>query len=145
MTLRLMGRDVAVIPVADPDQTSEGGLWIPEQAKQRIDQGIVKYTGPEVRDVSRGDHVQFTGYSGQKASIEDEGVLYFIHESEILCVYEGEGQPMILRAEVLQFIDNVEKKLKTATYDFDHNTIDKILEQLRSEIKDFFHAEGLEF
>ena len=60
---------VAVIPIRDPDRV--GLIYIPEQAKSRVDQGVVKYVGPECKFVKVGDYVTFSGYSGTLLNIAD--------------------------------------------------------------------------
>lgn len=75
--------------VFDPDRTP-GGLWIPDVAKERCDQGIVKYIGPAVKDLKIGDYVLFGGYDGTTIRLEDEGVLILMRESAVKCVIEME-------------------------------------------------------
>lgn len=79
---------VAIIPLFDPDK-SPGGIWIPEQAKERCDQGVVKYCGPKCEIVAPGDYVLFPGYSGQNLRIEDEGVLIIMRETDVIAKIEG--------------------------------------------------------
>jgi co-chaperonin GroES (HSP10) len=55
-------------------------LYVPEQAKDRCDQGIVKYVGPLVKWVKVGDHVLFSGYSGTLLSVSGEGRLIVLPE-----------------------------------------------------------------
>lgn len=135
---------VACIPIEDPDRT-EAGLWVPEKAKQMTDQGIVKYTGPDVREVQRGDHVLFGGYGGDKLSLEDEGVLVIIPEDALTAVIPESTERIITETEALRFLEGTEARLKTEEYDFDEDTVDKLIEVFHSELTDFFYAEGLEF
>lgn len=75
---------VAIIPMDDPDRTP-GGLWIPDIAKERTDQGIIKYVGKNVTpDLGIGMHVLFSGYSGTLMSLEGEGRLIIIHQDFII-------------------------------------------------------------
>src|SRR3990167_2412317 len=83
--LRLKGNDVAVAPIFDPPRTSTG-LYIPDIAKERCDQGIVKYLGPKVEDIYYGDHVLFSGYDGTLSRIDGEGFLIFIPEEAVVAV-----------------------------------------------------------
>lgn len=92
---------VAVRPLADPDRTSSG-LYIPEVAKERSDQGVVKYVGPDVTNVQIGDHVFFSGYDGTQVAIEGEGVLIFLEEKSIQCVIHLGENPVI---DGLYFLD----------------------------------------
>jgi co-chaperonin GroES (HSP10) len=73
---------VAIIPMDDADSYTRGGLIIrPDSAKERCDQGIVKYIGRNVRetsDIKPGDHVFFKGYTGTMVSLEGEGRMIFL-------------------------------------------------------------------
>lgn len=80
--IELRGDRVAIEGINDPDKI--GHIWIPDQAKFRCDQGIVKYTGPECRWLEKGDYVLFSAYSGETIQLEDEGV--FIIMREVACV-----------------------------------------------------------
>lgn len=67
--LRLPHNKVAIIPIRDPDKI--GLLYVPDIAKERTDQGIVKYVGPDCQYVKIGDYVAFSGYSGTLFNIQD--------------------------------------------------------------------------
>lgn len=82
--IRVSGNKVVVQLIADPDK-SPGGIWIPEQAKDRSDQGIVKYIGPEVKDIKIGDYVLFSGYTGTLVILEGEGRLIIMPEYFVIC------------------------------------------------------------
>lgn len=69
--LKLITDRVAIIPIDDPDKI--GSLWVPEMAKERCDQGIVKYIGPDCKYAKVGMYVVFSGYTGTLIKIEDEG------------------------------------------------------------------------
>lgn len=69
MAFRLPGDKIAVIPIQDPEYV--GNIIIPDIAKQRTDQGIVKYIGPDVTDFHPGQYVIFNGYSGTVLNIQD--------------------------------------------------------------------------
>lgn len=73
---------VLIIPIRDPEK-SKGGLWIPEEAKERVDQGVVYQIGPECCIVQAGDHVIFPGYSGQLLNVEGEGTFLLMRETDI--------------------------------------------------------------
>lgn len=81
--IELIGKRIAVRPIFDPD-VSPGGIIIPDQAKERCDQGIVKYVGPLVKDVKIGDYVIFSGYTGQMIAIEGEGKLIMFEEQWVV-------------------------------------------------------------
>lgn len=71
---------VAVIPIFDRDTTPSGRIIIPEIARERCDQGIVKYCGPNVKWLKPGDYVLFSGYTGQAIHDEHEGTLLIFRE-----------------------------------------------------------------
>jgi chaperonin GroES len=81
--LRIVGNNVAIAPIFDPD-ISPGGLYIPEMAKERCDQGIVKYIGPKVKWIEIGDYVLFSGYSGSYLSVEGEGKVIIMPENFVI-------------------------------------------------------------
>lgn len=85
--LRLGENRVAVVPIRDPEK-SKGGIIIPDQAKERIDQGIVKYIGPGVKDIKIGDLVFFSAYTGQLFDFDDEGLLIIFHEDFAIAILE---------------------------------------------------------
>lgn len=85
--IRLTGTKIAVDPILDSDMT-RGGLYIPDIAKERADQGIVKYIGPDCKDVEIGDYVLFSGYSGSTVRLEDEGLLIIMYEEFVTCKIE---------------------------------------------------------
>jgi len=80
MVMRVPGSNVACVPIFDSDMTESKLLYIPDMAKDRCDQGIVKYVGPLVRWVKPGDHVLFSGYSGTLLSVAGEGRLIVMPE-----------------------------------------------------------------
>jgi co-chaperonin GroES (HSP10) len=91
--LRVKKTDVAVIPIFDPPKThkilnaytgKEEGLIIPETAKERSDQGIVKYIGSEVDDVYYGDHVMYAAYDGTLVNLSGEGLLIILPRDKIV-------------------------------------------------------------
>lgn len=85
--LYLQRNVVAVVPMFDPDKI--GSIWVPEQAKERCDQGIVKYLGPDCELVKIGDHIIFSGYTGTTVEIEGEGsLLIFLPEDFIIAKLE---------------------------------------------------------
>lgn len=80
---------VLIVPIRDPDK-SKGGLWIPEEAKERVDQGVVYAIGPTCEIVQAGDHVIFPGYSGQLIQVEDEGTFIMMRETDISLKITGD-------------------------------------------------------
>jgi chaperonin GroES len=90
--LRIPRKKIACKPLFDPDMTSSGLLYIPDTAKERCDQGIVKYVGDECRLVKPGDHVLFSGYTGTLMSLEDEGLIIILPEEFVVAVIEERSE-----------------------------------------------------
>ena len=61
---------VWITPIFDPDKI--GSIWVPDMAKERVDQGLVKHIGPDVQDLKIGDYVLFPNYSGTLVRIDGE-------------------------------------------------------------------------
>jgi co-chaperonin GroES (HSP10) len=79
--LTLLKSKVAIRPIGDPDKI--GSLYTASAYKQRAEQGIVKYVGPDVRVLKPGDYVIFSGYSGTTLVISGEHNLIVIPEEGI--------------------------------------------------------------
>lgn len=73
---------VAIVPLENPEQI--GHIIIPDVAKSRLNQGFVKYCGPDCKNVTVGDYVLFSGYTGTTTSIENEGKLIIMPEEFII-------------------------------------------------------------
>ena len=84
--IKLLGNRVAIVPMFDPEKY--GSIYIPEQAQERVDQGIVKYLGPTCELTRVGDHVIFSGWTGTTTDIEGEGLLIIMPEDFITAVLE---------------------------------------------------------
>ena len=68
------------------EQTSEGGIYIPDTAVQAPTSGKVVSIGKQVQDIKVGDHVKFGMNSG--SSLEFGGQQYLImEEMEVLVIY----------------------------------------------------------
>lgn len=79
---------IACQPLHDSDMTP-GGLYIPDIAKERVDQGIVKYIGKNVKDIKVGDYIMFSGYVGTYFLLEGEGELIILPEDFVTCRIES--------------------------------------------------------
>lgn len=82
--------DVIIEPRFNPDR-SPGGIYFPQQSRERCSQGIVKYIGSKVESVRRGDRVGFGGYSGTLVRIENE-LMIIMPESEIDFIFTHETE-----------------------------------------------------
>lgn len=95
MKIQPLGDRVLVKQDAEP-QKSQGGIYLPETAKEAPERGIVVKAGSgkylengEVRPltVKEGDKVIFGKYSGTKVKMADEELL-FMREEDIMAVVE---------------------------------------------------------
>ena len=84
---------VVVRPLEETEQM-RGGLYIPDTAKEKPQQGEVVATGPGrltdegkrvALEVKKGDKILYGKYSGTEVTINDEQVL-ILRESDILAV-----------------------------------------------------------
>lgn len=75
---------VAVEPLFDPDMI--GSIIVPDQAKERCKQGLVKYIGRDVKLVQVGDHVLFGGYTGTLLQVQDEGLMFIMPEEFVVAI-----------------------------------------------------------
>jgi co-chaperonin GroES (HSP10) len=148
--IELLDDKIAVIPLEDPDKI--GSIWIPDQAKQRADQGIVKYKGPNVSEIFVGAHVFYGGYVGTKVSVEGEGVLVIMSESDVQLIFVEESERLIPASEIIDLVDRVHGQMLTSigggtqpeqALAFD--TCALFRQRLYSEVKDHFLSRGIEF
>lgn len=150
--LTLLGNKIAVDPIFDSDileksvedihYTKEekaaleaaGGfktdtisqIIIPDEAKEKCDQGLVKYVGPDVRDIRVGDYVLFSGYSGTTLRLEGEGIVIILPEDFIVCKVE----PPETDIEGLYFRDNT-GQFWTVTYEMVTQFMRKKFEEMQ--------------
>ena len=91
--------DRVVIRRVEEDERSDGGIIIPDTAKEKPMQGEVLSVGPGTRndkgelsplDLKGGDRVLFGKWSGTEVKIDGEELL-IMKESDIMGVLEGAG------------------------------------------------------
>ena len=116
--ISVTGRKVAIVPIYDPEESAgwhglthaelldvqrrgikndnnSAKIIIPDIAKERTDQGIVKYVGPKVKDLQPGDYVFYPNYAGTLMQIEDEGTLIILPEQFCTCKYHLDEEVII--------------------------------------------------
>jgi len=97
MSFKLNPKQNRIIVLPDtPSDTSEGGIIIPDGAKERPNEAIVIAVGPgiweasitdyRVPDVEIGDKVMFAKYAGIKINVDDVDYL-IIKEPDIIASY----------------------------------------------------------
>jgi chaperonin GroES len=80
MTIEPLGTRVLIRPV-EQESTTASGLYLPETAKEKPQEGIIEAIGDEeemMTDLAVGDKVIFPKYSGSE--IKMNGVEYLIME-----------------------------------------------------------------
>ena len=96
--------DRVVIRRVEQDQTSAGGIIIPDTAREKPSEGEVVAVGPGARsedgtvvplDVKTGDRVLFGKWSGNEVKIDDEDLL-IMKESDLLGVIDVSKKKMRL-------------------------------------------------
>ena len=97
MTLKLkpLGDRVVIEPI-ERDEVTASGIYVPETAKEKPQEGKVMAVGPGRRDedgeyipmdVAVGDRVLYAKYAGTEVKLEDKKYL-ILKESDILAILE---------------------------------------------------------
>lgn len=136
-------RLIYVIPIEDP--IKQGSIIVPNAYRQRVDHGIIKYRGPDVKELRVGDHVIFNGYIGTRAAIADEGILYIMEESDVDAIWKrGETPHLFTQETISRFITRA--CFETALH-LDGNTklTREIEDRMQAYLNDFFVNEGIMF
>ncbi len=96
MTLKPLHDRILIRP-AQPEETSKGGIIIPDTAKEKPQRGEVVAIGEgKVSDdgktipmqVNTGDKVLYGKYSGTEVTVDDEDML-IMRESDIFAIIAG--------------------------------------------------------
>lgn len=87
MTIKPLKDRVCVSYTEEPEKTT-GGLYVPETAKEKPQQGKVVSVGSEVKEVKVGDTVLFDKYSGSKIKLDDKEHL-IVKEEDLLGIIQG--------------------------------------------------------
>lgn len=125
--LRIPAHKLAVTPLFDTDRY--GSLYIPEQARERCDQGIVKYIGDKCNFVQIGDHVTFSGYTGTLLSLEGEGLLILLPEDFVVAVIEYDANDVAKIEIPGLFFGGAKGEYFPATYEMAINLVAKGIEE----------------
>jgi chaperonin GroES len=95
LKLKPLGGRVIVEPIEQDDMTA-GGLYLPETAKEKPQEGKILAAGPGERDedgkriamdVKIGDKVLYAKYSGTEVKVDGKKLL-ILRESDILAIVE---------------------------------------------------------
>lgn len=81
--------DRVIVKPADAEETTSGGIIIPDTAKEKPQRGTVMAVGPGKKDeptsLSEGDTVLYGKYSGTEINVEGDDYL-IMRESDIFAV-----------------------------------------------------------
>ena len=96
LNLKPLGERLIVAPI-EQEETTAGGIVLPETAKEKHQKGKVVAVGPGARDesgnridmdVSADDEVLFAKYAGTEIKIEGKKLL-ILKESDVLAIVTG--------------------------------------------------------
>ncbi len=91
-------RDRILIKKEEAKETTTGGIYIPDAAREKSNNAIIMKIGPDVEDVAPGDKILVPEYSGTE--VKNDGKEYLlISPHDILCVVDGEPDEGILALE----------------------------------------------
>lgn len=86
MTLKPL-KDRVFVSYTEEASMTAGGLYVPDTAKEKPQQGKVEAVGSEVKEVKVGDVILFDKYSGSKIKLDDKEHL-IVKEEDILGIVE---------------------------------------------------------
>ena len=95
LKLRPLGDRVLVEPIEREEMTASG-IYVPETAKERPQEGLVVAVGPGRKDddgdlipmdVKKGDRVLYAKYGGTEVKLEEKKYL-ILKESDILAILD---------------------------------------------------------
>lgn len=88
-------KDRILVRPAKAEDTTQGGIIIPDTAKEKPQEGTVMAVGPGKKDepttLKEGDEVLYGKYAGTDITVEDEEYL-IMREEDILAVIGKNGQ-----------------------------------------------------
>lgn len=101
--LKLPRKKVALIALGNEKKV--GSLYIPDGSEGRIDNGVVKYVGPDCEYVSIGDHCVFSGWSGTQLDMDGEPTLIILDEDYITAIVK-DTQELLVDDLFVRSVDN---------------------------------------
>ena len=72
--------EMVLIAMENAPEKTDSGLLLPEEAREKMNVGLVEAVGPEAKSISVGDRVIYRQYSGTK--IEWMGMDYLLIQEE---------------------------------------------------------------
>jgi chaperonin GroES len=80
-------KDRVVVSYAAAEDKTAGGLYVPDSAKEKPQEGKVEAVGSEVKEVKVGDKVLFEKYGGSKVKVGSDDML-IVKEEDILAIIQ---------------------------------------------------------
>tara|TARA_B100002003_G_C13783088_1_gene387677 strand:- start:325 stop:591 length:267 start_codon:yes stop_codon:yes gene_type:complete len=80
-------KDRLVIEAKKQKDITEGGIIIPDKAKERPHKAVVISIGPEVEDIVVGEKIIFSKYAGTVVKLDKKAFL-IIREEDVIASYE---------------------------------------------------------
>jgi len=138
MPLRPLRNLLYILPIDDESLTSSGLLYLPDTNKQRTDQGIIKYRGPNTSGELRvGDHVFFSGYDGDEIVIEGEGRLIIIPEPFIDAVWtDGEDNYTLTIPQVQNLVTRTAGDIATTLDESEQVLVRRLGKMVNERLED---------
>ena len=78
-------QDRLVVSYSEETEKTAGGIYVPDSAKEKPQQGKVEAVGKDVKEIKIGDVVLFARFSGDKINVEGDEQLV-IKEEDILAI-----------------------------------------------------------
>jgi co-chaperonin GroES (HSP10) len=143
MMPQAIGNDVIVHPI-EPEEKI-GLIHVPKTVRRRVNQGIITDIGPLVsEELETGDHVMFSGYSGDKLTFADGGTFYVVPEAYVIA--------KVTNSEVILMDSNTVKRIIQDRFGelytkFGHRTpvFEEIEQSLLDRVDSITMVEGFEF
>jgi chaperonin GroES len=80
-------KDRVLVSYSEEADKTPGGIYVPDSAKEKPQEGKVEAVGSEVKELKVGNVVLFSKYQGDKVKVNDVEHL-IIKEEEILGILE---------------------------------------------------------
>ena len=80
-------QDRVVVSYSEETEKTAGGIYVPDTAKEKPQQGKVEAVGKDVKELKVGDVVLFDKYSGSKVKVDDAEQLV-LKEEDVLAKVE---------------------------------------------------------
>lgn len=146
--LKPLGDDLLIHPIEDSAMTESGRLYIPDQAKQRVDQGIVVAKGPLVtEEIEIADHVIFSGYSGDKVSVGGSGIFFVIPQQFIVAIITDSSVVLFDSLTIRRILDERQGEAyqKWSGDSKATDIVRGIFRDVKDRLDTFTRSEGFEF